>query len=168
MAELCALKAVLDANRDADADPSAPVIVCTDSHAALRPLECDVPRSRPTRGQTSEGRFSSAQAEAEISPSSWSRRTAACGRVNIMRKEAVGVVPGAAAVDVGTLTRDSHGASHSDGDVAGLRPSSGRVCGTGCCLCSSTWRGASGSRQTASANVTQAVVQPPPGVPATT
>lgn len=42
MAELCALKAVLDADRDADADPSAPVIVCTDSHAALRPLECDV------------------------------------------------------------------------------------------------------------------------------
>ena len=68
-------------------------------------------------------------------------------------------VPGAAAVDVGALTRDSHGASHSDADVAGLRPSSGRVCGTGCCLCSSTWRGASGSRQTASANVTQAVVQ---------
>ena len=36
------------------------------------------PRSRPTRGQTSAGRFSSAQAEAEISPLSWSRRTAAC------------------------------------------------------------------------------------------
>ena len=68
-------------------------------------------------------------------------------------------VPRAAAVDVGALTRDSHGASHSDGDVAGLRPSSGRVCGTGCWLCSSTWRGASGSGQTASANVTQAVVQ---------
>ena len=80
-------------------------------------------------GQTSEGRFSSAQAEAEISASCGPRRTAACDTTKGPTSQESRRVPGATAVDVGALTRDSHAAPHNDGDVTGLRPSSRRVCG---------------------------------------
>lgn len=107
-AELCALKAALHAVRDSYTDPPAPIIICTDSQAALRMLEAGAAAQTSPLGEDIWRSLLALSDRGSDIRLQWV--PAHCGlrdneRADTLAKEASGMSQEEATIDVRTLTR---------------------------------------------------------------